>query len=55
MTLWMLKTVKKRKRVEPFEHQILRKVIKKEEGEKMADVYEEKYKELKMEGKKERT
>ena len=31
--------IKKRKRVEPFKHQILREVIKKEEGEKMADVF----------------
>ena len=41
MMLQMLKTVKKRKRVEQFKHQILREVIKKEEGEKMADFFEE--------------
>ena len=55
MTLWMLKMVKKRKRVEPFEQQILREVIKKEEGENMADKFEEKYKELKIEGKRGKT
>ena len=27
--LYMLKTIKKRKKVEPFEHQILREVIRK--------------------------
>ena len=31
MTLWMLKMVKKRMRVEPFKQQILREVIKKKE------------------------
>ena len=44
MVLWMLKTGRKRKRVELFEHQILREVIKKEETHKIADVLEEKYK-----------
>ena len=55
MTLWMLKMVKKRKKVEPFEHQILREVIKKEEGGNMANSFEDKYKELKIEGKREKT
>ena len=55
MTMWMLKVVKKRKKVETFEHQILRDVIKREEGDVMAANFEEKYKELKIEGKREKT
>ena len=42
MALWM------------FQHQILREVIKKE-AHKMADIFEEKYKELKIEGKRKKT
>ena len=50
----MLKIVKKRKRVDPFKHQILRDVIRKGEAHEMTDVFEEKYKELKIEGKREK-
>ena len=49
MMLWMLRTVKKRKRVEPFKQQILREVIKKEEGRDMAEKFEDKYKGFKIE------
>ena len=44
----MLKMVKRRKKVELFEHQILREVIKNEEGGNMANSFEEKYKDLKI-------
>ena len=54
LTMWMLWTVKKRKKMETYEYHILRDVVKKEEGEAMSMRFEEKYKELKVEGKREK-
>ncbi len=54
LTMWMLRTVKKRKKMETYEYHILRDVVKKEEGEAMSMRFEEKYKELKVEGKREK-
>ena len=54
MVLWIFNVAKKRKRVEPFEQQILREVIKKEEGENMANSFEGRYKDLYIEGKREK-
>ena len=53
-TMWMLRTVKKREKMETYEYHILRDVVKKEEGEAMSMRFEEKYKELKVEGKREK-
>ena len=35
LTMWMLRVVKKQNKMENFEHQILRDVIKKEERDRM--------------------
>ena len=55
ITLWILNSVNKRKKVEILDHQILKEVIKEEDGYNMAASFEEKYKELKIEGKREKT
>ena len=49
LTMWMLQTVKKRKKMETYEYHILRDVVKKEEGKAMSMRFEETYKELKIE------
>ena len=53
-TLWMLKIIKEMKNVETFEYHMLREVIKQGKGSNMVDRFEEKYKELKVEGKREK-
>ena len=54
MTLQMLRIIKKRIKVEPFQQQIFREDIQKNKSGNMADTFEEKYKEIKIEGKKEK-
>ena len=48
-SVWMLGRVKKRKRMDNFEYQALRNVVK-EGGGAVIDNFEKKYRELKVEG-----
>ena len=50
---WMLRRIKKQKIMETFDYQVFRNVVK-EGGENVVENFEEKYKELKIEGKRKR-
>ena len=49
-SVWMLLKLKKRKRIENFEIQPLREIVK-ENAEDVVDRFENKFKEIKIEGK----
>ena len=50
-SIWMLQKLKKRKRIENFEIQALREIVK-TNGEDVLENFEQKFKEIRVEGKK---